>query len=97
MRIPEEEVLRVARLAALEVRPEELAPLTRELDAIVEYVAQLAEVSSASIEGPPVGPSVAPLRPDQVRPTGMRVGPGDLAADFRDGFFVVPRLEAMDG
>ena len=45
----------------------------------------------------PVGPAKAPLRADEVRPVPLAYPPSAFAPDFREGFFVVPRLEAMEG
>ena len=94
--IPAEEVLRVARLAALEVKTEELTSLARELGAIVEYVGQLSRLGPVADEGQPIGPAAAPLRADRVEPIPIATCPENTAPDFRDRFFVVPRLEAME-
>lgn len=97
MTIGPEEVQRVAGLAALEVPARDLGPLTRELGAIVEYVGQLADLGPVDPTGPVVGPVASPLRPDQVRPAALARSLSELAPEFCDGFFVVPRLEAMEG
>ncbi len=41
MKITKEEVAQVARLARLELRPEEVARITTQLDAILGYVSKL--------------------------------------------------------
>lgn len=68
--ITEDEVLSIARLAHLELGPEETARMTRELGAILAYVAQLQEVD---VRG--VAPTAhvlldrRPLRPDEPVPS----------------------------
>jgi aspartyl-tRNA(Asn)/glutamyl-tRNA(Gln) amidotransferase subunit C len=98
MSIREEDVLHVARLAELEVAPEDLAALVEQTARIVAFVAQLNEVP-ASEEAPPflAGPPQVLLRPDEVHPAQLARAPADFAPEFRHGFFLVPRLEAMEG
>ena len=98
MSVSAEAVLRLARLAELAVADDELPTLTAELDRIVTFVAQLAALpdQTDSAEGP-VEPAPAALRPDVVRPAGLARDISAFAPEFVDGFFVVPRLGAMDG
>ena len=97
MRIGPEEVRRVAALAELAVDDADLATLTAQMDRIVAYVAQL---DAAPDEGnlPPfvAGPAEVAWRDDTVRPDPLALPPAALAPAFRDGFFVVPRLSAME-
>ena len=97
MSVSEEEVRRVARLAELAVEPAELPALTEQLNRIVGFVAQLTELGDR--EGAAfyiAGPEQTPLRADLVRPAGLARQPADFAPEFIDGFFVVPRLGAME-
>ena len=98
MRITEREVLHIAKLAEVEVPPADVGRLVEQLDAIVSYVAQLEElgVDSSSAQFL-AGPSASPLRADEIRSGRLVRPPSEFAPDFRDGFFVVPRLEAMGG
>lgn len=97
MSVSAEDVMRVARLAELELEPAELPALTAQLDRIVRFVAQLAEAGPAP-GGPAFqpGPDHAPLRADVVNPAPLARPPASIAPEFVDGFFVVPRLGAMD-
>ena len=97
MKIGRDEVLYVARLAELAVAEEELPRLTEQMGRIVEYVAQLGQVP-ASEQAPPflAGPDQVPLREDEVRPIPLARGPAAFAPEFVQGFFVVPRLGAME-
>lgn len=97
MSVSPNDVMRVARLAELAVDETELAALTAQLDRIVGFVAQLAEAGEA---GPDLthaaGPECTPLRPDVVHPIPLARPPSAFAPEFSDGFFVVPKLEALD-
>jgi len=91
-----DDVLHVARLAALDLPESEIPKLTAELDAIVSYVGQLIELGDRPGEPFVAGPLLAPLRPDQVRATPLYRPPAEFAPEFREGFFLVPRLTALD-
>ncbi len=96
MSIGREEVLHVAHLAELGVTEEELPALVDQLNRIVDFVAELEQVESG--DEPPFrpGPQSLKLRPDVVAPEPLARGPGEMAPEFREGFFVVPRLGAME-
>ena len=51
--IDRDEVLHVARLARLALEEEELAPMARELSAIVEHVARIGELDLDRTSRPP--------------------------------------------
>jgi len=97
MSIGREEVLHVARLAELAVSEDELSRLTEQLGRIVDYVAQLNEVPAGE-QAPPylAGPSSVALRPDEVAPVPLARSPAEIAPEFTQGLFVVPRLGAME-
>jgi aspartyl/glutamyl-tRNA(Asn/Gln) amidotransferase C subunit len=87
----------MAALAELAVAPADLPELTAQMDRIVGFVAQLTALGDLSIgAAEPLGPRVTPLRDDVVTPADLGLGPSDLAPEFVDGFFVVPRLGAME-
>jgi Asp-tRNA(Asn)/Glu-tRNA(Gln) amidotransferase C subunit len=71
--------------------------LAEQLGRIVEYVAQLNEVPAGE-QAPPylAGPEKVALRPDEVAPVPLARPPADFAPEFTQGFFVVPRLGAME-
>jgi aspartyl-tRNA(Asn)/glutamyl-tRNA(Gln) amidotransferase subunit C len=98
MSIGRKDVLHVARLAELDVPEADLPRLVEQLGSIVAFVDQLSEVPAGE-EAPPflAGPASVPLRPDVVRPAPLARPPAELAPEFRHGFFVVPRLGAMEG
>lgn len=107
--VGEDEVRRIAGLARLELEEDEVARLAGELGRILDHVDELRELEldgpreperpPGSDGEPPEPASDAPptLRPDVPAPDPMAAGPERAAPDWRDGFFVVPRLPAMEG
>ena len=97
MSVTREEVLHIARLAELDVAEEALPALVEQMSRILEYVAQLNRLPTGETARPYLaGPDAIKLRVDEVKPWPLAFGPKQLAPAFRDGFFVVPRLEAFD-
>ena len=97
MSVSREEVERIAGLAALALDPAELPELTAQMDRIVGFVARLAEAGSLEeLREAPDTPVDSPLREDVVLPADLARRPAELAPEFVDGFFVVPRLGAME-
>ena len=96
MSIDREAVLRVAQLVELGVSEEEVEQLVRDIGNIVDYVSQLSDLPGGD-EAPPFlpGPAQVELRDDVVAPIPLARSPAEMAPEFIDGFFVVPRLEAM--
>jgi aspartyl/glutamyl-tRNA(Asn/Gln) amidotransferase C subunit len=93
------DVRRIAALAELDVPEADVAQLAEQLDRIVAYAAQLASLveSDGATGGTYLpGPVTAPLRPDEVRPAKLHRALSHLGAEMRDGFFLVPRLPAME-
>ena len=98
MSIGREDVRHVADLAELQVAEAEIAPLVRQLDGIVAFVAQLAEAEIPA--GTPeftVGPARVTLREDVVRPEPLARSAERMAPDWDSGFYVVPRLAHQEG
>ena len=97
MSIGRNDVLHVARLAELAVREEELDRLVDQLNRIVDYVAQLDQVPADHMAAPFLpGPQQLALREDLPGPMPLAHSPAEMAPEFRDGFFLVPRHGAME-
>jgi len=97
MSIGRNEVLHVARLAELAVREEELDRLVGQLNRIVDYVAQLDQVPADRMAAPFLpGPPSLELREDVPGPVPLARPPAEIAPEFADGFFLVPRHGAME-
>ena len=93
MSVSRDEVLRIARLAELDVDEEALPVLAEQMSRILDYVAQLSTVTASESGKPYVpGPDAIRFRPDEVKPWPLAVGPEKIAPAFKEGFFVVPKL-----
>jgi aspartyl-tRNA(Asn)/glutamyl-tRNA(Gln) amidotransferase subunit C len=100
MKITQKDVQYVANLANLELTAQETASMEKDLTAVLDYIDQLSEVDTSSVEPMTQGvqivalggdPSVN-LRPDEVRdclPREQALQNAPLAAD---GFFRVPKV-----
>ena len=91
------EVLHVAKLAELAVREDELRRLVEQMSRIVDYVATLDQVRTDSeVAVFTAGPESVALREDVEGTIPLARAPSALAPEFKDGFFLVPRHEAME-
>ena len=101
-RVGAEEVGRVAELAHLELTAEETGRMQQDLNAILDYIAQLNEldttgveplsqVSELSDEGAAVA-EVESLRADEVHASLDRKVVMDEAPETNDEFFKVPKV-----
>ena len=92
-RITLAEVEHVARLARLDIAPDEKERMRGQLDAILGYVEQLRRVDTTGIEPTAhVLPLVNVLREDEVRPSYPVEAVLANAPDPEDGQFRVPRI-----
>ena len=97
MSIGRDDVLHVARLAEVAVREGELDRLVDQLNRIVDYVAQLDQVPADRMAGTFLpGPQSVGLREDVPGSVPLARPPAELAPEFADGFFLVPRHGAME-
>lgn len=99
MSVSGDEVRRIAALARLRPDEAQVERLTGELNRILEHVDTLSEVDVSGVEEPlrlPERP--VSFRDPALGPDPLEAGaPGEAAPDWRDGFFVVPRLPALEG
>jgi aspartyl-tRNA(Asn)/glutamyl-tRNA(Gln) amidotransferase subunit C len=97
MSIGRDEVLHVAKLAELAVHEGDLDRLVEQLNRIVDYVAQLDQVTGEGASDLFLpGPQQAPLREDVPGAVPLARPPAAFAPEFADGFFLVPRHGAME-
>ncbi|MGO8761321.1 MAG: Asp-tRNA(Asn)/Glu-tRNA(Gln) amidotransferase subunit GatC [Desulfobaccales bacterium] len=93
MALTREEVLHVAKLARLSLRPEEMEVFTRQLNDILAYVEKLQELDT---EGVPPLAHVIPMfnifREDVVKEGLARDTALENAPAREEGAFVVPRV-----
>lgn len=98
------DVRRVAELANLDLTADEEPRMRRDLNAILDYVAQLGELDTASVEpmaqvaevlaiaGEPAIEKLSVLREDQVRPCLDRERVMASAPETDGVFFKVPKV-----
>jgi aspartyl-tRNA(Asn)/glutamyl-tRNA(Gln) amidotransferase subunit C len=92
-RITLAEVEHVARLARLDLAPEEKERMRGQLDAILSYIEQLRRVDTTGVEPTAhVLPLVNVLRDDEVRPSYPVDAMLANAPEPEDGQFRVPRI-----
>ncbi len=87
-----DDVKKIARLSRLHVEAGRLQPLADDLNGILGWIEQLAEVDVEGVE--PMTSAVdmaAPMRKDEISDGGMREAVLQNAPKADDGFFVVPR------
>jgi aspartyl-tRNA(Asn)/glutamyl-tRNA(Gln) amidotransferase subunit C len=89
-------VREVARLARLELDPDEVARLVEEMSSILSHFDALDTLRIETEGRAPRGRDLdARTRADAPGSDPLASGPEALAPDWRDGYFVVPRLPAL--
>ncbi|MEM1300507.1 MAG: Asp-tRNA(Asn)/Glu-tRNA(Gln) amidotransferase subunit GatC [Pseudomonadota bacterium] len=93
MSVDTDTVRRVARLARIAVKEEELAPLAGELNTILDWVEQLGEVDVDGVEPmTSVTPMALKQREDKVTDGNRQDDVLLNAPDSREGFYAVPKV-----
>ena len=95
MNVTPEEVLRVARLAALAVDEGALPVLTDQVRQILEFVAQLDQIDSGTDEPDVASRPRLPLREDVPQRFSFPLELSRIAPAFKDGLFLVPQVEGV--
>jgi aspartyl-tRNA(Asn)/glutamyl-tRNA(Gln) amidotransferase subunit C len=91
-RISEEAVLSVARLARLQLSPDELARFARELESIVAWADSLQALDTEGVTPLQLDSGSGSLREDEPRGTLPREQALEPAPDSAEGLFRVPRV-----
>ena len=96
-KVTPEDVERVAELAHLELTPEETGRMLRDLNAILDYMAELNELDTSNVT--PLaqvsgleGDAVAEVRADRVEPSLRRDAVLLQAPETNQVFFKVPKV-----
>jgi len=93
MSIDTDTVRKVAHLARIAVREDELAPLAAELNGILGWIEQLGEVDVTGVEPmTSVTPMALKRRTDEVTDGDRQSDILANAPDAREGFFTVPKV-----
>jgi aspartyl-tRNA(Asn)/glutamyl-tRNA(Gln) amidotransferase subunit C len=88
-----DEVRRIANLAKLDLRPEEMAPLAEQLGTILEHMDRLSELDGEGLpSGAPGSRDADALREDRPRPGLTPEEALQNAPDAAAGHFRVPRF-----
>lgn len=92
-----EEVERVAELAHLELTPDETTGMLRDLNAILEHVAELNEIDTTGVTplaqvSELASDAIAGLRPDVLEPSLNRTEVMAQAPESDGVFFKVPKV-----
>jgi aspartyl-tRNA(Asn)/glutamyl-tRNA(Gln) amidotransferase subunit C len=96
MKLSEQEVRRVAELANLALRDDEIARMAHDLDEILTYIDKLSQLDTAGVE--PMAQvlydagETATLREDQERPTLGNAAALANAPLAGSGYFKVPKV-----
>ena len=97
MKISRDEVLHIAKLAEIEIPGGELDRVTEDLCGICDYVDLLNEVPTPDEVQPFLaGPERAALRDDVIDPVALAHPIEEIAPEFVEGFFLVPKLDGME-
>lgn len=99
LKLGQEELERIARLASLAIDPEALPALTGQIARIIEYVSQLEAARLPDIDPKDLWLSSGPrqrLRPDVPQRSELHRALPGIAPAMKEGFFTVPRLPAME-
>ena len=94
MSVTRDEVRAVAALARLHLTEEEASLFAAQLADILAHVEELDAAGSTDAVEPP-GLARAPLRIDEPPADELAQPPSAIAPEWREGFFTVPRLDAM--
>jgi aspartyl/glutamyl-tRNA(Asn/Gln) amidotransferase C subunit len=87
--VTRKDIEKIAALAELGVDDAAAAELQQQLTRILDYVAQLSEVTDDATSA--VDERAARLRRDVVDPDPLSRSPEEIAPAFTDGLFTVPR------
>lgn len=89
------EVRRIARLARLSLEDEDIQRLAEDMAVVLDHFEEIDEAVAASAQGIRERGLAERTRPDEPGSDPLLSPPSALAPDWRDGFFVVPSLEAL--
>ena len=97
MAVDQSEVTRIAALANLQLDDHESERLTEELNDILEHCRTLGQVELLDENGNRGSAASAPERvPGSLARDELTLSLSDLSPSHQEGFFLVPRLPALD-
>ena len=96
MSIEPRDLEKVSDLARLELSPEELRTLVDDCKAILDHFDEIRQLDLTGVEPGGTLETEAPLREDVEASDPLELPPERFAPEWREGFFVLPRLSALD-
>jgi aspartyl-tRNA(Asn)/glutamyl-tRNA(Gln) amidotransferase subunit C len=89
------ELARIAALARLRLEPAEMERLRLQLDDILAHIEKLLAIDVAPEQAAPLAlPAAAAVRADEPDADPLLRPLAEIAPEWRDGFFTVPRVLA---
>lgn len=93
MKINENQIIKTAKLARLELSEGEREEFSKQLNDIIEYVEKINELDTSNVKPADHIMEVSNVfRDDTVKMSISRKGIEQNAPEFTDGFFVVPKI-----
>lgn len=96
MTIERSDLEKVAELARLELAEDEVEALTRDCRAILDHFEAVRAIDLSGVEPAGALERPAPLREDRVDHDRLERLLEEMAPAWREGYFVLPRLRAME-
>ena len=97
MSIQRSDLEKVAALARLRLGSDEVARLTRNCQAILDYFEAIRGAGVSGVHPAGTLDHATPLREDRVDVEPLLRPLEAMAPEWREGYFTLPRLPAMDG
>ena len=93
MALTSEDIAQIAHLARVGIKPDDLAPLAKDLSSVLSLVERLQAIDTKGVE-PMAHPANASLwlREDEVTEENQRETLQQPAPETQDGYFLVPRV-----
>ncbi|HPS56712.1 MAG TPA: Asp-tRNA(Asn)/Glu-tRNA(Gln) amidotransferase subunit GatC [Spirochaetota bacterium] len=93
MRINENQIIKTAKLARLELSESEREEYSKQLNDIIEYVEKINELDTSNVKPADHIMEVSNVfREDTVKKSIDRKGIEQNAPEFTNGFFIVPKI-----
>lgn len=96
MAVDRDDLLKAKELAELELSDAEVDALTRDCRLILQAFDAMRELDISTVEPAGALEHAAPLREDAENCDPLELPPAEMAPEWRDGFYVLPRLAALD-
>ncbi len=91
MKITKEEVRKIAQIARIAVKEDELDQLATQLDEILSYAQRVTELAAGQIEQKVAYANENIVRPDEVKPSPVDAVMA-VAPETQEGYYVVPKI-----